>query len=105
MSYDERLSLLEIPSLSQRRQYLDLKFTHKILNNRFNISPGDLGIQRLTSKSRGNQYNLCVRRANKSVIGKSYTFRIAKQWNNLPLVVKARTNHSAFVTDLVKHCY
>ena len=35
--YENRLSRLELPTLSMRRLYLDLKFTHKLLKNKLNV--------------------------------------------------------------------
>ena len=63
VSFENRLSRLELPTLSMRRLYLDTKFTHKLLKNKLNVPPHDLGVNYLVSCTRDNGISLIVNRS------------------------------------------
>ena len=98
--YENRLSKLELPTLSTRRLYLDLKFTHKLLQNKLNVSPRDLGVNFLVSRTRGNGISLMVNRPKTAILAKNFAFRIPKQWNSLPNSLRTCDSHNSFILRL-----
>ena len=98
--YENRLSRLELPTLSMRRLYLDLKFTHKLLKNKLNLSPHDLGVNYLVSRTRGNGISLIVNRPKTAILAKNFVFRISKQWNRLSNSLRIYDSHNTFISRL-----
>ncbi len=105
LSYEERLLQLRMPTLLARRSYLDLKFMHKLLHKQYDIQPRDLGVEYLSSRTRGDSLNLVVRRPKNTAIAKTYPFRIQKQWNQLPVLIKACNSHQKFKSKLQTFCF
>jgi hypothetical protein len=68
--YEDRLSELNLPSLKNRRCFLDLIFTHKLLNGQFNVTSGDLHVSHVQSNTRSNGVNMAIKRAISAAVGK-----------------------------------
>ena len=67
---------------------LYLIFIHKLLNGKFDINTTEFDIQKTAGVTRGNGCNIVVKQPLASTIAKSFTHRIASQWNSLPLTAK-----------------
>ena len=102
-SYEERLSLLGVPSLETRRHVTDLIFLFKAIRNLMDMDANLCGIQLLSSNSRGNGINLCVRGASANYIAKSLCYRAAKLWNDLPADLKTAKSLPVFKSKLQTH--
>ena len=98
VEYEERLERLELPSLSTCRDKADLIFIHKLLNGKLYINTTEFGIQKTAGVTRGNGCNIVVKRPLTSTIAKSFTHRIASQWNSLPLTAKKTASLNTFKT-------
>ena len=98
VEYEERLERLELPSLSTRRDKVDLIFIHKLLNGKFDINTTEFDIQKTAGVTRDNGCNIVVKRPFTSTIAKSFTHRIASQWNSLPLTAKKTVSLNTFKT-------
>ena len=98
IEYEERLERLELPSLSTRRDKADLIFVHKLLNGKFEINTTEFGIQKTAGVTCGNGCNIVVKRPLTSNIAKSFTRRIASQWNSLLLTAKKTASLNTFKT-------
>ena len=61
------------------------------------------GIQTLSSKTRGNEEDLVVRRATSCYVAKSYSYRISKAWNKLTQVIKTAVFLRTFKGTLLDH--
>ena len=47
--YEERLRQLNLPSLEQRRKYLDIAFVYRLLTGQFKISTSSVGLRLVTN--------------------------------------------------------
>ena len=101
IEYRERLLILGITSLEDRRFALDLKFLHMMTKNdsqfleRMEIMRNVLSIT-----NKGNRY-IHKRRMNK-VTQNEYSCRIIPIWNNLPTNIKNNEKTKKFMEDLQK---
>ena len=102
-SYEERLSLLGVPSLEMRRHVTDLIFIFKAIRNLMDMDANLCGIQLLSSSTRVNGINLCVRGASANYIAKSLCYRAAKVWNDLPADLKTAKSLQVFKNKLQTH--
>ena len=81
--YENRLFRLELPTLSMKTLYLNLKYIHKLLRNQLNVSPHDLDVDYLVSHTRGNGISLAVNHPRSAVTAKNFAVRISKNGNRL----------------------
>ena len=92
--------MLGVPSLEARRHAADLIFIFKTIRNLLDIDANSCGIQLMSSITRGNGINLCVRRASAKYIAKSLCYRAAKAWNDLPVDLKSAKSLPIFKSKL-----
>ena len=99
-AYEERQCALGMPTLQLRRRALDLIFTNKLMHGLIDVDAKTIGLQMLSSNTRGNGVNLCVRRAKSNCIKRSFSYRIPKDWNELPINIKSSKSLAAFKNKL-----
>ena len=80
---------LGMPTLQFRRRAFELIFTYKLMHGLIDVDAKAIGLQMLSSNTRGNGVNVCVRRAKSNCIKKSFSYRIPKDWNELPMDIKS----------------
>ena len=59
-----------------------------------------IGLQMLSSNTQGNGVNLYVRRAKSNCIKRSFSYRIPKDWNELPMDIKFAKSLAVFKNKL-----
>ena len=101
--YETRLQATNLPTLSDRRKYMDLILVHKLLFGYLGVVSSNLGVHRVRSRTRNNFINLVTHRANSSAVGNSFCFRVSRLWNNLPGNLKCIPRHNVFKKLLKKH--
>jgi Reverse transcriptase (RNA-dependent DNA polymerase) len=101
--YDDRLRVINLPQLQTRRLAADLIYAYKCLHGYVDIQPDQIGLSFVTSVTRGNGINLAVQRASTCYVARSFNYRIAEQWNRLPLNVKIAPSLSSFKNRLWSH--
>ena len=83
-------------SLAARRDYINLMPSFKLLHGLLGADVDRLKIAINHNKTRGYGKNIVVNRARRAYVGKSFTYRIASRWNNLPTSVKDASSVSTF---------
>jgi ribonucleases P/MRP protein subunit RPP40 len=99
--YEDRLAQLRLETLEARRLHADLLSVFKLLHGMLDINPSSVGVVLSTAPTRGQGINLVVHRANSCSVGYSFSFRVAKSWNNLPPAIKAATSLGIFKKLLI----
>ena len=92
-SYDDRLQLLAIPSLSTRRRNADLTLAYKLIHKLIDLNSSAVGVELCKGITRSAGINLTVRRAKSTLVKKSFNYRIAAIWNKLPIETKLHKNY------------
>lgn len=101
MSYDDRLSALKLPCLSNRREYFDLVEMYKVINgltfvtSRRNFSFLKRGTRGHSSRIRQEKFKQNVRKS-------ALFIRAVNRWNSLPSTVVEAKNVISFKTSLRK---
>ena len=94
LSYENRLSTLQLPTLDKRLKRGDLILTYQILNQIFDVKPGDYFCF-APSTTRGNNTKLVGTISNINIRHRFFTERVINHWNALPAeVVNAPTLNS-----------
>jgi hypothetical protein len=101
-SYTERLKLLGLMTLEQRRDRIDLIQTYKIINHIDNVSPNDY-FEFCENPTRNHGYKLKLKRYNTSILGNFFTYRISQRWNNLPRSLVHKKTLTSFTAELDKY--
>ena len=97
MSYEERLTVLELPTLAQRRCYFDVLQVWKLMNgydvveSKMFEEVNKIQVTRSTSKP-----NLVEERARMDMKKYFFTVRGAKEWNSLPEPIHVEKNLNTF---------
>ena len=107
LSYEERLIALELPSLEDRRRYLDLVETFRILNG-FDVVDHEIFtvhkiVDRVTRTS--GKINLSVERSRTEVRNTFFTNRAAREWNKLPSEFQEMKNLDEFREVVQNFCF
>jgi len=102
LSYEERLSRLNLPTLEYRRKRGDLIQLFKIIHRIDDIDCNSL-FSFSDNQGRGHCLKLQKPRANKSVKLNSYTHRVINSWNDLPENIVTRNKVIEFKTQLDIH--
>ena len=99
-SYEERLKILNIPSLTYRRLRGDMLEIYKMSSGDYEqeVLP-DLVFHR-NSSTRGHSKKLFHRRSTKAVRKNFFTNRIVPIWNSLPEDVVSAPNRNTFKNRL-----
>ena len=82
--YEDRLQILDLPSLYYRRKRGDMIQTYKIMNRLVRLKPTTLFEPARYSSTRGHKQKLCKKKATKTQRIKSFGIRVVNDWNNLP---------------------
>ena len=98
LSYEQRLSVLKLPSLTYRRLRGDMNSYYKILTEKCDYNPEKLFKKRneMTKRNyRGHHLILFKPRDNSDIRKKSFNYHCIDIWNSLPpSVVSANTVRS-----------
>ena len=100
LSYENRLKMLNLPTLTYRRFRGDMIETYKILNNVYDKDVVPLLALNNTVKTRGNSLKLSVNRAHLNLKKFYFTSRIVNNWNSLPDTVITAPNINIFKNKL-----
>ena len=91
LSYEERLRILELPSLLHRRRRGDMIFTYKIFTEQVGLDK-NVFFPSPQRSMRGHQFQIMKKKATKLCRTTSYSNRVIDDWNPLPLkVITAKT--------------
>jgi hypothetical protein len=99
LSYEERLSALNLESLELRRTKADLLMCYKILKGFTNIIPDDF-FTLLSSSTRGHSMKLYYPTSRVNVRLHFFTNRVIHMWNKLPEEVVSADSLTIFVSQL-----
>jgi hypothetical protein len=92
LSYEQRLEILGLPSLSVRRTITDLIFVHKILNNFYELPLRQMFILNNRRELRGHLKKLIKSRFRKQTRQYFFSVRVVGLWNSLPdNIVRSRS--------------
>ena len=103
LSYEERLSALDLYKLNDRRQRGDMIFLYKIFHGLVNIDAHKLFHLDTYGKTRGHQLKIRQERNNTDVRRYFYTQRVAVPWNNLPQHIVLSENETLFKRNYDKY--
>jgi len=92
-SYDQRLKLLNVPSLELRRLRTDLCYCYKILFGLTDVESGVFFTPSPCTVTRGHKHKLYKSHNNLSIRANFFTERVISVWNDLP----ASVNFSSFL--------
>ena len=97
VNYDERLGMLNLPTLKARRYFLKLCFLYKLLNG-LAFMPNSLVDYRhnLPYSTRSHSYTLQVPFARTTSYYKSFLCEAPQLWNELPIEVVSSTSFTSF---------
>ena len=99
-AYEGRLGALGMPTLQFRGRALDLIFNYKLMYGLIDVDAKAIDLQIFSSNTRGNSVNLCVRRVKSNCIKRSFSYRIPKDWNELPMDIKSAKSLAVFKNKL-----
>ena len=99
-SYQERLKLLHLPTLNQRRLRGDLIFAYKALNGFFDQKTQHLFVLNQDNRLRGHPLKLAKERFRTKQRQFFFTNRIFDSWNSLPLEVISAPSINSFKNRL-----
>ena len=100
--YHERLALLDITTLVDRRLQFDLSFFHKIMHNSVKINPTNLPITTNNPSTRGHKTRLFIPRARLKLRQHFFFVRVTKSYSKLPKNVVEADTPTAFKRSLCK---
>ena len=83
LPYDQRLRILNLPSLMHRRRRGDMLETYKVITNKVNVNK-DHFFQFSSTRTRGHQYKLRKPKSTKLVRSHCFSVRVIDDWNSLP---------------------
>ena len=103
--YHGRLLELGIMTMENRRQYLDLVETFKIIKGYSNVKCNEyFSLYRDSNRppTRGNDcgLNIVIERCNLDIRRKFFNVRVAHKWNDLPTELKQISSLNTFKNDL-----
>jgi len=101
-TYNERLALLNLPSLELRRLRLDLIWCYKILFGLISIDSADLFEVRQATATRGHPYKLFKPQCTINARSSFFTQRIINVWNDLPVNTTNFSSLNCFRNSLNK---
>ena len=106
--YDQRLIELELLSLEDRRRYLAIVETFKMLNGYTNVDYRELfdlnrDVTRRVTRAADCPMDIVVKRSHLDIRKNFYTNSIAPIWNGLPIDLKLMTKLEMFKAHLKTH--
>ncbi len=103
-TYEERLRLLNLPSLAYRRLRGDMIEVFKLLHPQAGYDKSLAPLLPINNRtSRGNRFKLYHRRAKNDLRKYSFSLRVTKMWNDLPDCVVAAPSVKSFEKRLDKY--
>ena len=108
LSYEERLKKLNLPSLEQRRSYIDLVQTYRFYRG---IDSVDHSLFKMVSDTHERQtrqvqnLNFAIDKSNTEQRKSFYSVRAAQLWNSIPLEVKKSTSLSKFKESISAYLF
>ena len=102
LPYAERLRLLKITSLEERRIRGDMILVYKILTDKTNIDKNSL-FQMSSTQTRGHNFKLHKPRCNTTIRAKFFSQRCIDHWNSLPDTVVSARSTNCFKSLYDKH--
>ena len=100
LSYENRLKMLNLSTLTYKRFRGDMVETYKILNNIYDKDVVPLLALNNNVKTRGNSFKLSVNRAHLNFKKFYFTIRIVNKWNSLLDTVITAPNINIFKNKL-----
>ena len=106
LEYEERLTLLELVPLRNRREYLDLVQAYRIIR-KIDVLDHDVLVQaKATRSTRASQKSNVEQLACRLGMRKRFfTCRVASEWNKLPHDIQKTTNIEEFKAKLRTHLF
>ena len=99
LSYSERLRLLGLATLEERRIRADLIFTYKLLFGMTSLNINEFFTLCPSTVTRGHQFKLFLPRASCDVRKYFFSSRVVHVWNDLPITTNFESIR-AFVRDI-----
>ena len=103
LSYEERLKILKLPTLSYRRARGDMIEVYKLLNGKYYYDTSELLKLNENATTRGNSKKLFKPRAKLDIKKFSFSHRVVESWNSLPDCVITAPSVFAFENRLDKY--
>ena len=103
LSYEERLSVLALPTLKDRRDMIDMTQVYRLRNGVDQLgrslfkTTSDCHNKATRSSTKGN---LAMNKSKLDVRKHFFTNRVVKPWNGLPQEIKAAPSLSTFKSKL-----
>ena len=101
-SYEERLRILGLPTLANRRAYFDAALVCKLLQSRLPVDSSKLGINIISRGDRSRCCTLRVTRLSATRHASIFPFRVIKTFNALPSHLRMRLDQT-FLSKLKFH--
>ena len=98
-SYQERLQILQLQSLEERRKLNDAITVYKALHHISNISPEDVHIKVSQSVIRGTK--LLSKKTINNIVSRYFSFRVTNTLNTLPTAVRMTPTLSSIKSKLI----
>ena len=102
ISYQQRLTALDLESLERRRLRADLITTYKIIFSLLDVNAAQFFTFPNNPVTRGHRYRITRTRFRVDVRRHSFAIRVIEPWNNLPEDHTNFTNLSTFKSSLKK---
>lgn len=102
LPYQQRLKVLNLPSLKFRRLRGDLIQTFKIFNRIDDIDPSHIFDLNINTNTRNSLFKIFIAHAKTNTRKNTFRYRTAKHWNNLTNKTKTAKTVNTFKNHLVK---
>ena len=102
LSYEQRLSAMDLPSLRHRRKRGDLIEAYKYTHELYNVNKSMLPLE-ANRRTRGHLYKVIKRSCNLNLRKNFFSFRVTSEWNNLPAYITEAPTLNSFKARLDKH--
>ena len=98
-SYQERLQILQLQSLEERRKINDAITVYKVLHHISYISLEDVHIKVSQSVTRGTK--LLSKKTINNIVSRHFSVRVTNTWNSLPTAVRMTPTLSSIKSKLI----
>ena len=107
-TYIEKLAMLKMLTLENRRKYLDLVETYKIIKRLTRVDSNEIfelvgDNPRRNTRSNDCPVNIVVKRCNLDIRRHFFPLRVAQTWNDLPADMKLCNSISMFKVNLKQY--